>query len=289
MPAHRSRGRSLTGRPTPHRAPLPRTRTSTDPAHSSRRTPGVPRLGASSRVSPGGGGGGEAGRRGGATAGGLKAYRSHPAAVRRHFDRGGPARPPTTRATPDPGRRAPQGHHVEGSSAGGLPPAAFGPNARMWKVQRDSRRGVEHAIDRLQAAADGESATITQRSRRAQTPSALKRGGDKPSTWSSIVLGWSYTPSNWCHDIGRIVGYHNVAEHKPSARPEPAATRANRSALRAPSRWCTRAPTRRGRSCPRAVHPRDSSRANRRRRQRARGLPQLIIPGLADRRLWDAG
>jgi len=110
VPAHRSRGRSLTGRRGPYRAPLPRTRTSTDPAHRSRRAPGVPGLGASSRVSPGGGG--EARRRGGATAGGLKAYRSHPLPYATTSTEAVPLDHDASEP-PDPGRRAPQGHHVE--------------------------------------------------------------------------------------------------------------------------------------------------------------------------------
>jgi hypothetical protein len=88
------------------------TRTSTDPAHRSRRAPGVPRLGASSRVSPSGGGGGEARRRGGATAGGLKAYRSYPRPYAATSTEAVPLDHDASEP-PDPGRRAPQGHHVE--------------------------------------------------------------------------------------------------------------------------------------------------------------------------------
>src|SRR5215207_6002517 len=46
-------------------------------------------------------------------------------------------------------------------------------------------------------------------------------GGGKPS--DLVVYGARLVVHavDWCHDIGRIVGYHNVAEHKPSARPEP--------------------------------------------------------------------
>jgi hypothetical protein len=102
VPAHRSRGQSLTGRRGPYRAPPPRTRTSTDPAHRSRRAPGVPRLGASSRVSPGGG----------ATAGGLKAYRSHPLPYATTWTEAVPLDHDDSEP-PDPGRRAPPGHHVE--------------------------------------------------------------------------------------------------------------------------------------------------------------------------------
>jgi hypothetical protein len=56
VPAHRGSGRSLTGRRGRYPAPLPRTRTSTDPAHRSPLTPGVPRPAsrASARVWPGG-------------------------------------------------------------------------------------------------------------------------------------------------------------------------------------------------------------------------------------------
>jgi hypothetical protein len=33
----------------------------------------------------------------------------------------------------------------------------------------------------------------------------------------------------WCDDIGRILAYHDVAEHEPSARPEPGGDAGHRS------------------------------------------------------------
>jgi hypothetical protein len=86
-------------------------------------------------------------------------------------------------------------------------------------VRQPSRHRAHH-----RSSPDGGIRTANRRrsrSWRAQTPSALKPAAASHRTWSSIGLGWSYTPSISVHDTGRIVRHHKVADHKPPARPEP--------------------------------------------------------------------
>ena len=52
--------------------------------------------------------------------------------------------------------------------------------------------------------------------------SGVQPGGGKPP--HLVVYGARLVVDvvDWCDDVGRIVGYHHVAEHEPSARPEAA-------------------------------------------------------------------
>jgi hypothetical protein len=107
---------------------------------------------------------------------------------------------------------------------------------------------------------DGELATITARSWRAHTTSALRPAA---ASHKGLVVRCSAcrTRRRWCDDVGRILGYYDVAEHEPSARPEPGGDAGEQVRLyRHHQGGARRAPTQRGRSCPRAVGPRDSSR-----------------------------
>jgi hypothetical protein len=49
----------------------------------------------------------------------------------------------------------------------------------------------------------------------------VQAGGGKPPDLVVYTVGLVVHAVDWCDDVGRIVGYHDIAEHEPSARPEP--------------------------------------------------------------------
>jgi hypothetical protein len=147
VPAHRSRGRSLQVdevRSEHHSRgyePQQTQPTGPDGLRASR-------VSAQVRGSRPAGGGGEARRRGGATAGGLKAYRSHPLPYATTSTEAVPLDHDDSEP-PDPGRRAPQGHHVEAVALVDCRPLRW---AERPYVERLATRGAR-AVKKRQSRA----------------------------------------------------------------------------------------------------------------------------------------
>jgi hypothetical protein len=134
------------------------------------------------------------------------------------------------------------------------------------------RMRTEHTIDRLQTAALGRRIG-DDHAKGPGVPRPLRReaGGGKPSDLVVYQAGRTRRQLVSRHRPDRPVPQRRRAQ---TVRPTGAGRRCGRTGppyLRRRG-GALRAPTRRGRCCPRAVHPRDGSRADRQRRQRARGL-----------------
>src|SRR5215207_4599692 len=104
--------------------------------------------------------------------------------------------------------------------------------AQVWLTTPPARSDAGVRPRRHQ---DGESATITQRSWRAQTTSASRPAAASHRIWSAAVLGWSYAPS-----IAVTTSTGSGTTTSPSTNRPPgrsrSAMRAKRSASPAPSK-----------------------------------------------------